>query len=195
MPALRLLLIDIISWIGIYGLVNWARAGAAPSSSFEFALLDVIQLVVIVQALYIIGGYDRHIEMRSLSYTAEHLLSLAAAAVFTSFLIYSAATFDQTMKPSRGVLLLSFLAFAPLSLMYRRWVRRSVATATATKAYLVIGTGEAATRFYEAYKNSPNMQQLHFVDLNNERVGQAIAGEGTPIIEANYEEKLNNPTN
>jgi len=99
------------------------------------------------------------------------------------------------MKPSRGVLVLSFLAFAPLSLMYRRWVRRSVATATATKAYLVLGTGEAATRFYKAYKTSPNMQQLHFVDLNNERIGQPIAGEGTPIIEANYEEKLNNSAN
>ena len=29
-------------------------------------------------------------------------------------LIYSAATFDQTMKPSRGMLLLSFVLFLPV---------------------------------------------------------------------------------
>ena len=33
---------------------------------FEFVLVDVVQLLVIIQALYIIGGYDRKTEMRGL---------------------------------------------------------------------------------------------------------------------------------
>lgn len=192
MRALLLLLIDVDCWIGIYNFVSWARGGTELFSRFEFALLGAVQIAVILQALYIIGGYDWRIEMRSLSYAAEHFLALVAAAVFTSFLIYSAAAFEQTMKPSRGVLLLSFLIFAPLSLLYRRCIYTFVASTTSNNAFLVIGTGEMAARFYEAYKNSSNSQQLRFIDVRNERTGLPISGDSSPLIEANYEETLHN---
>ena len=107
-------------------------------------------------------------------------------------LIYSAATFDQTMKPSRGVLLLSFAIFLPLSLAYRRWIRQYVVASSAGRSFLVIGGGATAARFYEAYRKSSNGQQLEFVDVNEERVGQPIAGQGSPIVQGNLARKLNN---
>src|SRR6202022_1317029 len=124
---------------------------------------------------------------------AEHILALAAAAIVSAGLIYSAAAFDQTMKPSRGVLLLSFIMFTPISLGYRRFVHRFVAASTANKTFLVIGSGESAARFYESYKASPNQQRLHFVDLVGDHVGKTIAGAGTPIIEGDLEAKLSDP--
>ncbi len=124
--------------------ISVLRREAFHTTPFEFFFLEVIQLLIIVQALYIIGGYDRNIEKRSLAYAAEHILAIGAAAVVSAFIIYSAATFDRTMHPSRAVLLFSFLTFLPVSLYYRRWIRKYVAASFANRAFLVVGAGEAA---------------------------------------------------
>ncbi len=190
--ALLYLFLDVVAWVAIYGVVGFIRRDAFYETRFQFFVIDLLQLIVIVQALYVIGGYNRNVEKRSLFYTAEHALAIGAAAAFSAMLTYSAATFDQTMKPSRGVLLLSFLLFLPVSILYRRWIQNYVASTTANRAFLVLGSGESAVRFYEAYKASPSRQQLHFVDLANERVGQPIAGYGSAIVEGNLAGKLNN---
>jgi len=190
--ALLYLFLDVVSWLAIYRIVGWFRYDAFYATPFQFFVINLIQLAVIVTSLYFIGGYDRAVEKLTLSYAAEHVLALTAAAAVSAMLIYSAATFDQTMKPSRGVLLLSFAIFLPVSLAYRRWIRQYVVASSAGRSFLVIGGGAAAARFYEAYKKSPNGQQLEFVDVNDGRVGQPIAGEGSPIVQGNLAAKLNN---
>jgi exopolysaccharide biosynthesis polyprenyl glycosylphosphotransferase len=187
-----LLLLDTIGWIAIYGIIGWLRGDGFYSSPFQLFLVELLQLAIIVQSFFIIGGYDRQTEIRSLTYTAEHILALLGAGVFSSFLLYSAATFDQSMHPSRGVLLLSFLVFLPISIFYRRWVSTLVARDSAMKVFLVIGAGEAAARFYQAYATSPNRQRLEFVDLSRERVGQPVAGVGSPLLEGDFATKLEN---
>jgi exopolysaccharide biosynthesis polyprenyl glycosylphosphotransferase len=182
---------DILCWVALYGFVSYIRRDQFFVSPFEFMLVDCVVLAVILQALYIVGGYSRNTEMRGLIYTTEHILAIATAAAISAMLIYSAATFDQTMKPSRGMLLLSFMLFLPVSLLYRRWIRNYVVASSATRTFLVIGSGMAAARFYDAYKNSPNGQQLDFVDLKDERIGQPIAGEGSPVVQGNLVGKLN----
>jgi exopolysaccharide biosynthesis polyprenyl glycosylphosphotransferase len=193
--AVLYLLLDIVSWVAIYRIAGWFRYDAFYATPFQFFIINLIQLGVIVTALYFVGGYDRAVEKLTLGYAAEHILAVAAAAVVSAMLIYSAATFDQTMKPSRGVLLLSFAIFLPLSLAYRRWIRQYVVASSAGRSFLIIGGGTAAARFYEAYKNAPNGQQLEFVDVNEERVGQSVAGEGSPIVQGNLAAKLSNPGN
>lgn len=188
-PAVVLLGLDLLFWAGTYGAVNVLRGGDT-ITTLHFPVLGVLNLLVICQALYIVGGYDHRIEMRSLFYATEHFLALASGAIFSAFLIYSVASYQQSVKPSRAALVVSFIIFSGLSLMYRRWMRDSVATGTASKAFLVLGSGDAAVSFYNAYRRSPNQQRLVFVDLNNERVGQPIVGEGSPIVEGNPETKL-----
>lgn len=190
--ALLYLFLDVVSWIVLYGLVGYVRGDEFYATRLEFVLIDLIQLAVIVQALYIVGGYDRNVDKRTLMYAVEHILAIVAAAALSALIIYSAATFDESMKPSRGVLLISFMLFLPVSLFYRRWIGSHVAATTANRVFLVVGSGENAARFYESYMSSPNRQQLHFVDLANERVGQSIAGEGSPIIEGDLAGKLRN---
>ncbi len=124
--ALLYLFLDVVSWLAIYRLAGWFRFDAFYATPFQFFIVNIIQLGVIVAALYFIGGYDRTVEKLTLGYAAEHILAIIAAAVVSAMLIYSAATFDQTMKPSRGVLLLSFAVFLPVSLAYRRWIRQYV---------------------------------------------------------------------
>ena len=189
--GLLYMLCDILCWVVLYGIVGYIRRDQFFVSPFEFVLVDCLVLAVILQALYIVGGYSRNTEMRGLIYTTEHILAIASAAAISAMLIYSAATFDQTMKPSRGMLLLSFMLFLPVSLLYRRWIRNYVVASSASRAFLVIGSGTAAACFYDAYKNSPNGQQLDFVALRDERVGQPIAGEGSPVVQGNLAAKLN----
>ena len=181
-PGALLLFLDVAGWFLIYGFVSLTRGDAYYSSAFVFFVIDSLQVSVIVAALFTIGGYDRNTETRSLVYATEHLLALLVAGVVSVALIYSAATFDQTMKPSRSVVLVSFIIFLPVSLEYRRWLRGRIATTTADRAYLVIGSGPMAQRFFEAYKHAPDRQQLHFVTLDPAEVGQPLAGPGTPIL-------------
>ncbi len=185
-----LLFLDVACWFLIYGFASLIRGDAYYSSAFVFFIIDLLQVTVIVCALFTIGGYDRSTETRSLVYTTEHLLAIVVAALMSAVLIYSAAAFDESMKPSRGVVLVSFVIFLPISLEYRRWLRSRTIASVADRAFLVIGSGEMAQRFYEAYMESPNHQRLEFVDVHGERVGQRIAGPNSPVIEANVEEKL-----
>src|SRR5437016_4386676 len=181
---------DMVCWVALYGIVGYVRRDQFFVSPFEFVLVDCVVLAVILQALYIIGGYNRSTEMRGLIYTTEHILAVAAAAAISSLLIYSAATFDAEMKPSRGVLLISFIFFLPISLIYRRFFRRFFAASAAQRAFLVIGSGQLAIHFYEAYTQSPNQQQLEFVDNDAARVGSTIAGQGSPIVQGGIAARL-----
>lgn len=190
--ALLYLLLDVVSWLAIYRLAGWFRFDAFYATPFQFFIVNMIQLGVIVAALYFVGGYDRTVEKLNLGYAAEHILAIIAAAVVSAMLIYSAATFDQTMKPSRGVLLLSFAIFLPVSLAYRRLIRQYVVASNAGRSFLVIGSGATAARFYEAYRKSSNGEQLEFVGVNEERVGHSVAGEGSPIVQGELAAKLNN---
>jgi exopolysaccharide biosynthesis polyprenyl glycosylphosphotransferase len=190
--AFLYLFLDVAVWIGLYGAISYLRQDTFYTSRLEFILIDFIQLAVIVQALYIVGGYDRNVDKRTLIYAVEHILAIMMAAGVSALVIYSAATFDALMKPSRGALLLSFVLFLPISLLYRRWIGWHVAATVANRVFLVVGSGANAVRFYEAYKNSPKQQQLHFVDLFGERVGEPIAGDGSPIIEGDLAGKLRN---
>jgi exopolysaccharide biosynthesis polyprenyl glycosylphosphotransferase len=189
------LFLDVVTWLAIYRAAGWFRYDAFYATPFQFFVINLTQLCVIVAALYFVGGYDRTVEKLTLGYAAEHILAVTAAGLVSAMLIYSAATFDQTMKPSRGVLLLSFAVFLPLSLAYRRLIRQYVVASSVDRSFLVIGGGATAARFYEAYKKSSNGQQLEFVDVNEERVGQPIAGEGSPIVQGNLASKLDNLSN
>jgi exopolysaccharide biosynthesis polyprenyl glycosylphosphotransferase len=184
------LAIDIVSWILIYGAISYVRRDQFLVGPFEFLLVDVIQLTFICQALFMIGGYDRHNDTRTLTYMAEHILAIAGAAAVSSLLVYAAATFDSSMKPSRSAVLVSFVIFLPWSILYRRVIWKYLSSSAATRAFLVIGSGELAARFFEAYRRSPNRQRLEFVDPEGERIGEHIAGSESPIIEGNLATKL-----
>src|SRR5438552_438936 len=190
-PSVLIFLLDILTWIAIYGMASYLRNDTAFSGSFQFAVIEIIQIAVIVQALFIIGGYNPRTETRGLAYTAEHILALLCAFGVSAFVIYVAATYDHSMKPSRFAILSSFLVFIPVSLFYRRWLRTQVTAATASRAFLVLGCGKMAADFYRAYSISPNHQGLEFIDLEGTRVGERIAGPGSPLIEGGLSAKLN----
>ena len=143
-------------WLEIYASAIYLRGDIFYTRPLLTFFIVSLQIAVIVGAIFVIGGYNRYTEMRGLPYATEHVLAIGAAAAICSLIVYSAATFDQTMKPSRGALLVSFAVFLPISLMYRRLVRRFVAASTALRAFLVVGGGPLAAEFYRTYRASIN---------------------------------------
>jgi exopolysaccharide biosynthesis polyprenyl glycosylphosphotransferase len=189
--SILIFLLDIVTWMALYGTASYLRDhDAAFSGPFQFAVVEIIQLAVIVQALFIIGGYNSRTEPRGLAYTAEHILALLCAVGVSALVIYVAATYDHSMKPSRFAILSSFLIFIPASLFYRRALRTQVTAAMASRAFLVLGCGKMAADFYRAYYASPNNQGLEFIDLEGTHVGERIAGPDSPLIEGDLSAKL-----
>src|SRR4051794_7288078 len=90
-PGLFFFVCDVVCWFFIYGLLGYVRHDALFSSGFEFAVIDLIQLAVIVQALFIIGGYSSRVEMRGLTYTAEHIIAMITALCASALILYAAA--------------------------------------------------------------------------------------------------------
>jgi len=181
---------DVVCWILLYAVVGYLRRDAFFASAFEVVLVDGVVLAVIIQALYIIGGYSRNTETRSLTYATEHILAVIGAAVVSSMIIYSAAAFEVTMKPSRGVLLVSFIGFLPISLGYRRFLQKRIVASTAQRTFLVVGSGQLAQEFYEVYKGSPNHQRVEFVDDDPARIGSHISDAASPVIQRGIMNKL-----
>src|SRR5689334_13787773 len=99
-PSLFFFISDVVCWFVIYGAVGLIRRDAFFSSGFEFAVVDLLQFTIIVQALFIIGGYSSRVEMRGLTYTAEHIIAMITALCISALILYAAATFDASMKPS-----------------------------------------------------------------------------------------------
>ncbi len=190
LAGLLFLGLDIAVWISIYGLFSYLRHDAFYTTPLQFAVVDLVQLATIVLALFVISGYNRHTDMRTLSFATEYILALVSAAGLSALLIYAAATYDQSMNPSRAIMLLSFIVFIPISLAYRRVIGTRLIESTATRTFLVIGSGPAAAGFYEAYRQSGNRQRLEFVDVGSRRVGQPIAGPGSPIVEFDIATKM-----
>src|SRR5438132_14344733 len=189
-PGILFLILDVVCWVSLYTLLISVRHDIYFSGRFEYVVVYLVQLAVLVQSLFIIGGYNARTETRGLAYTNEHVLAMLSALAVTYLILYGAATFDHTMKPGRASVLLSFIFFTAISLAYRRALRERVAAAAASRTFLVLGASTAAANFYIAYRASPNTQRLEFVDLEGTRIGDQIAGPDSPVIEGNLEEKL-----
>ena len=90
-PSILIFLLDVLIWMAIYGMASYLRNYSATfSGSFQFAVIEIIQIAVIVQALFIIGGYSPRTETRGLAYTAEHILALLCALGVSALAIYAA---------------------------------------------------------------------------------------------------------
>lgn len=179
--ATVVLALDVATFSAAHQLLVWANLNDYLLNA-QFTLFW-LPVALLVPVLYIIGGYDVRRQMKSFGYTSEHLIAVVVATSLAALAIYSIAAYNTFVKPSRAVLLGEFGLFLPISLTYRWWIAPWVAARAARKSFLVLGAGGTALAFYEAYLKKPNRQRLVFVDPHDRRVGETLAGEGTPIVE------------
>ena len=151
---------DVLAWSLSFGTIFFLRTG-----SLHLVSVGVWPLFTILLTLFIMGGYDRRTDMMSLTYMSEHLIGMGAALVVSLLLVYGFASYDFPVKPGRSTLPLSFAAFAPVALVYRRALGFRVYAGMARKHFLVLGSGSVAKSFFESYLRSSNRQSLRFLDL------------------------------
>src|SRR2546421_12912228 len=86
-----IVLCDVVCWVLLYGFVGYVRRDAFFVTPFEFVLVDCVSLLVLLQALYIVGGDYRNTETPGLTYTAADILAVARAGLISAVLISYAA--------------------------------------------------------------------------------------------------------
>ncbi len=157
----------------------------------EYWYRAVLPLVITWVVIDSVGGYNRNTDMQSLSYTSKHILAVGVIFVMTVLMIYF-FSYKPSLQFSRSVLPSSFITFFFISLAYRRIIHSRFARVRRRQFYIVIGTGETAQELYRAYMESSIEQSLRFFDINEERAGTPIDGDGSPIIEGNLLHLLRN---
>ena len=167
--------LDVLAWSVSFGTIFFLRTG-----SLHLVFIGVWPLLTVLLTLLIMGGYDRRTDTLSLMYMSEHLIGMGTALVLSLLLVYCFASYDFPVKPGRSTLLLSFAAFAPVSLLYRRAIGARVRAGMARKHFLVLGSGGVAQSFFESYLRSSNRQTLRFLDLEPSAAFLPRDGAGRP---------------
>ncbi len=160
--------LDAAGWLACFGAVFLLRVGPAGFHwdwASRLAVVGLWPLTAIVLTLFIVGGYDRRTDLLSLTYMSEHLIGMVAALLLASLLVYGFASYDFPIKPGRSTILFGFVAFAPVSLIYRRAIGARMRADMARKHFLVLGSGESAQAFFKAYVASTNRQSLRSLDV------------------------------
>src|SRR5207237_3522421 len=75
-PGILFLILDVVCWVSLYTLLISVRHDIYFSGRFEYVVVYLVQLAVLVQSLFIIGGYSASTETRGLAYNVEHMMYL-----------------------------------------------------------------------------------------------------------------------
>lgn len=182
------LAMDFVCWMALHYSTTFARHGISSEADVALSLAAMVQFGALSLALFIVGGYDRRTNFLSLGYLSEHLIAMGAAGGLGTIAIYAGSAYQDSVRPSRLVLLASLGLFAVFSVVYRRWISQRLRQGGAGMFYVVLGAGELARAFYQANRDSPAHHRIRVVDPRPgaPRAGKSIDPEcpQAPLIEA-----------
>jgi exopolysaccharide biosynthesis polyprenyl glycosylphosphotransferase len=184
---LLLFILDSVWWPGIY------IATSKLSGDFnKYGWPEVILPTAIsIFSLSLIGAYNPRSEMKSVSYSSEHLIACLTAFLISAFAVYLVASFGGMVASSRSIFGFTFLAFSAISLFQRRLIYSSHLLRR-NQRLLVISDTESGERFYKNYTIKGEKQKLHFFAAGDAVVGANVAGPGSPIYSALASDVLKN---
>lgn len=98
-------------------VMNWWRE---PKDGPESLLFFLLPLALLTGCLFLIDGYKIRPKGRSSGYATQHVLAVGIALLLTLFISYVVFHQWATGTARRGNIAISFLAFLPVSLFYRK---------------------------------------------------------------------------
>ena len=116
--SLELAALDLISLYLCLLIALLTRKEVFFESPFS-GVVFVLQICLNWVGLSIIDGYNSKREMCSWRYASEHFLAMIGVLFISFLMVYTIATFDESIKPSRAVLFFSVMLFSILSFHYR----------------------------------------------------------------------------
>ena len=120
--AILLVLLDAMMLLVVFNVValGWLHDLLAPGTLILGAAS--VPFALVMTGFYLIDGYKAQTDMMSLDYTSEHIIALFSCMVTTLLITFVLLPAGYPLQQSRAVIALSFLAYMPVSLGYRRVV-------------------------------------------------------------------------
>jgi exopolysaccharide biosynthesis polyprenyl glycosylphosphotransferase len=182
LPAITLLLSDLLSWSAIFLLLSQFRGTFAGSPGEVQWQVLLVPAVVSVIALHFVGGYDRRNSMLTIGYTVEHLLGLAIALVVSALMLYGLVTFHDLVKPSRLVFLINFIPFSVYTLLIRRWLSSALRNHHSHRNFVLIADPKTAGSFYQQYQRRGMPQELKIYSVDSQFTGLPVLSDANPYF-------------
>ena len=151
MPALVLLLGDMLLWGGLFMACLWGLQAFASGSNFPNSSVIIIPLAVSLLSSWLVGAYDRDTDFHSLRFASEFLLAGLFATVFGAGLTALFGSYGSTQLASRFLLLATPFAFTVTSLVVRRQLSsRTGWDLNGVRRVLLLGSAEEAASLQRA---------------------------------------------
>ena len=162
---LLLVLLDAVSVIVCFNLIAWARGVAEPGTWIVAAL----QLPVAIHfiGVYLIDGYSTRTDMLSLTYTSLHIIAQIGVLLTTLLLTFAFAPAEFSLKTSRLVTVVSYIAVIPISLGYRRLLYLRMHAKEGPRYFVYLGSPESCLAFKEECRKHAMSQTVLFATLDS----------------------------
>jgi exopolysaccharide biosynthesis polyprenyl glycosylphosphotransferase len=164
--TLALLLGDLSGVFVVFNTMALLRGLAYWPDLLVWPLLVPALLLVTILALF--DGYSPRTDYLSLDYLSQHLLASVLAILGTLLFTFVIFSGDQRLQSSRGVILLSFLALAPLGILMRRSLALRRAAVRRDHGVVYIGDEASALDFATECKRLGHDRPMLHVALKSE---------------------------
>lgn len=169
--SLTLLALDMATLVLVFNLISWMRGIIGAYEWLVAPLLAPIALILL--SLYLIDGYKARTDMMSLDYTSEHIIALLMAFVCTLLFTFVFLTDAYPLQQSRGVIAISFLAYTPISLVYRRGLYSRGRKVRKEQALVFVGDGASKALFEAECQRMGNAQAI--IHAEPSKIGDTAA--------------------
>jgi len=156
--ALILLGLDVLVMFGSFNALQWLR-GVIPLGYWVIEPL-IIPILMTIAAIYLIDGYRSRTEMMGADYTSQHFVAIALAGLVTLLLTFVFTPTETTLERSRGVIAISFLTIAVITLSYRRSIHRWFEKSKAERHILFIGDRPSCEEFKQVCRENGTHQRV-----------------------------------
>jgi exopolysaccharide biosynthesis polyprenyl glycosylphosphotransferase len=119
--------------------------------------------VVLVIAVNLIEGYSTRTDMLSLAYTSQHAIALLASMVVMLLVTFVFIREQYSLQSSRAVVVFSFVALIPVTLVYRRWLALRVVNARNRQPIIFVGSEASCVMFKDSCENNHLGQEVLYV--------------------------------
>jgi exopolysaccharide biosynthesis polyprenyl glycosylphosphotransferase len=170
--SVQLAILDLGALTGCAMLAALLHGQSLAEESFT-PLSGIVVAIICWIGLLVIGGYEAKRDMGTLRYSSEHALTMGAVLLASLIATYSFATFNNSIKPGRYVLIVAIILFAILSLLYRYYFSRKLRESAPERPVYVIGTRAMVENLEATCARMHFQHPLRFIEL--EAGGQAAA--------------------
>ena len=180
MYPVMLFAIDLVTWVVTYAALAF---GLDKNQNYGTAEL-LLPPLVLGFALSLVGGYKYLGDKAALRYAAEHVIACIFGLLIGVVTVYLFASYGASIYSSRGIFILTGLAFTILSLADRRFIWFALSRLRPKRSLLVLADKTRGRQFYRACMAQGQSLVLEFVATDPELVGQNVDGRKSPVFES-----------